>query len=276
MICTPPSAEPATMPYVRPSASYTSTSDAPARALNPPIPSNAADTGAGFAGSVTSMICTPLSIRAATIPYVRPCMLNTSTPFAPFRAPNPPVPSNAADTGAGCAGSVTSIICTPPSWKSATMPYILPCMLNTSTSAAPFRAPKPPEPSNTADTGAGCAGSVTSMICTPPSAMAATTPYVRPFMLNTSTPAAMFKAPKPPEPSNTADTGAGCAGSVTSMICTPPSAKPATMPYIRPSIPNTSTSVAPARALNPSELSNTVDTGAGRAMSVMSMICTTP
>ena len=274
MICTPLSAQAATMPYVLPPTLYTSTSAAPPSAPNPPEPSNAADTGAGSSGYVMSMICTPSSSKAATMPYVFLSMLNTSTSFAPPSASNPPEPSNAADTGAGSSGSVMSMICTPLSAQAATMPYVLPPTLYTSTSAAPPSAPNPPEPSNAADTGAGSSGYVMSMICTPSSSKAATMPYVFLSMLNTSTSFAPPSASNPPEPSNAADTGAGSSGSVMSMICTPLSNQAATMAYVRFSTSYTSTSAVQPRASNPPEPSNTADTWAGRAGSLMSTICT--
>ena len=62
------------MPYVRPPVLNTSTSLAPLMEPNPPEPSNIVDTGAGRVGSVTSIICTPLSEKAATMPYTRPSM----------------------------------------------------------------------------------------------------------------------------------------------------------------------------------------------------------
>ena len=112
---------------------------------------------------------------AATTAYVRPSMPNTSTSYAPLRASNPTEPSNAADTGAGRAGSVMSTTRTPWSATTAMAAYVRPSMPNTSTSYAPPKAFDPSEPPNAADTGAGRAGSVTLIICTPWSASAATT-----------------------------------------------------------------------------------------------------
>ena len=197
------------MPYVRPCVLNTSTSYASVNGLDHSESSNTTDTGTGLAGSVMSMTCTPLSPAAATMPYVLPFMLNTSTSSGPARAVNPPASSNTTDTGTGFVGSVTSMICTPSSYPAATAAYVLSSMLNTSASSGLARAVNPPVPSNTADAGAGCAGSVTSMICTPSSDQATTTAYVLSSMLNTSTSRAPSKALNPPVPSNTADTGAG-------------------------------------------------------------------
>ena len=135
---------------------------------------------------------------------------------------------------------------------------------NTSASIAPPKAPKPPEPSDAAKTCAGCAGSVTFMICTMLSSAPAAKAYVRPSMPNISTACA---PPRDAQLCRVAKHGGprgrDARGSVTFMICNPPPSAPATRAYVRPSMPNTSTSCAPAKAPNPAEWLNTAYTGTG-------------
>ena len=59
---------------------------APCGAPRPPESSSVA----GVYGAGMPIICTPSSCHAATIPYVRPSMPNTSASVAPSKAPNPP------------------------------------------------------------------------------------------------------------------------------------------------------------------------------------------
>ena len=207
------------MAYVRSPLPNTAISFAPARASNPPKPSKTAETGAGLAGSVTSIIWTALSFQAATRAYVRPSLPNTTTSFAPARASNPPKPSKTAETGAGLAGSVTSIIWVPSSllFQTVTMAYVRFPFSNTATPVTPLRVANPSEPPKTAETGAGLAGSVTSMIWTASSSKAATMAYVRFPLPNTSTSFAPSKASNPPEPSKTAETGLG--PDITELAC---------------------------------------------------------
>ena len=206
------------MPYVRLSVWNTSASTAPARVLKPPEPSNAADAGAGRSGSVTSMICTPSSYQEAAAAYARPPAPYTATSRAPSRAPNPPEPSDTADMGAGRSGSVTSMICTSSSYGAATTAYARPPASYASTSYAPYPKPNPSNPSDAAYKGAGRSGSVMSIVCTTASPTPTATPYARPAAPYTATPSTLCMAPNPPEPSNTADTGTGRAGSATSII----------------------------------------------------------
>ena len=272
--------EAATTAYVRPSMTNTLASAVPCVVLYVLESPNIADTGTGYAGLVTSIICTALSYQAAvTMAYVRPSAPKTSTSLAPYRAVKPPSPSNTADTGAGFAGSVTSIICTPPSSMAATMPYVRPPISYTSMSAAPPKAVNPPSPSNTADTGAGFAGSVTSIICTKsPSQATVIVAYTRSPIRNTPTSYAQAMEPSLPEASTMVDMGTGRAGSVMSIICTRPSPSPVartvTTAYVRPSAPNTSTSSTFFRAPDLHEPSNTEDMGTGLSGSVMSIILT--
>ena len=69
----------------------------------------------GAAGSVTSMICIPSLVLEVTMAYVRPSIPNTSMSSGPDSAVKPSVSSKTAETGMGAAGSVTSMIWTPPS-----------------------------------------------------------------------------------------------------------------------------------------------------------------
>ena len=101
------------MAYVRFPLSKAATFVAPLRAPNSFKPSWAAETGAGRAGSVTSMICTPSSLSPVTMAYVRSPLPKTATSCAPPKVVNPPTPSWAAETGTGRAGSVTSMIWKP-------------------------------------------------------------------------------------------------------------------------------------------------------------------
>ena len=86
---TQPSYGAATMPYVWPPVSYTSAFML-VRVSNPPGPSNMVDTKVGRAGSVTSSIYTQSAYEAATAPYMRPPILNTSTSAASYPDLNPP------------------------------------------------------------------------------------------------------------------------------------------------------------------------------------------
>ena len=96
--------------------------------------------------------------------------------------------------------------------------------------------------------------------------------YVRSPLPNTSTSLGERKASCLPEAVETTETGLGRAGSVTSRILMPELPRVATIAYVRPPLPNTSTSSATRKVANPPAPPKTADTGAGRAGSVMSMI----
>ena len=206
--------------------------------------------------------------------YVRSPLSNTSTSLGPRKASNPSRAIETAEAWAGRAGSVTSMIWIPELPGVATMAYVRSPTPNTSTSSARRKVANPPEPSKTAETGTGRVGSVMSMIWTTSSSLfeTVTMAYVRSPLSNTSTSSAPYRAVNPPEPSVTVETGTGRAGLVTSMIWTASSSPEATtMAYVRSPIPNTSTSAAPFKAVNPSE--SKIDE-TGLAGSVTSMICT--
>ena len=97
------------MAYVRFPFSNTATPVTPLRVANPSEPPKTAETGLGRAGSVTSMIWTASSSKAATMAYVRFPLPNTSTSFAPSKASNPPEPSKTTETGLG--PDITGLAC---------------------------------------------------------------------------------------------------------------------------------------------------------------------
>ena len=135
-----------TIAYVLPPRSNMWTPIAPSSIENllrlAPGSSAIEDAARGAAGSVTSIICTPSSSRAATTAYVLPPMLAIPTPAAPSSSSNVPdapsaSPSRTAATARGEVGSVRLIICTPSSSRAATTAYVLPPDSNVSTAAAP-------------------------------------------------------------------------------------------------------------------------------------------
>ena len=73
----------ATIAYVLASIVNISTAYAPLSSSNPSRPSVACCIGLGEAGLLISIICTPLSIDAATMAYVLAPIVNVSTSLAP-------------------------------------------------------------------------------------------------------------------------------------------------------------------------------------------------
>ena len=147
----PLSASADTIAYVRPPCPNMWTPIAPPSIENllrlAPSSSTIEDRARGSAGSVTLIICTPSSSRAATTAYVPPSMLAIPTPAAPSSSSNVPdaasvPPSRAAATARGDVGSVRLIICTPSSSRAATTAYVPPPspVSNVSTAAAPSSA----------------------------------------------------------------------------------------------------------------------------------------
>ena len=125
----PSSSQEDTSAYVRPPCSKTSTPVAPPSIENflrlLPGSSDTDAVARGLAGSVTSMICTPLSCCAATTAYERPPTCAIATPVAPSSSSNVPAapsapPSLASATTRGRVGSVTLTICTASASLAAT------------------------------------------------------------------------------------------------------------------------------------------------------------
>ena len=130
----------------------------------PDAPSDRDATGAGEAGFVMLTIWTPLSYDDATTAYVDAPISATATPEAPASSSKPDAPSEADETAAGRAGSVTLMIWTPLSYDDATTAYVDAPISATATPEAPASSSKPDAPSTADETRDGAAGSVTLAI----------------------------------------------------------------------------------------------------------------
>ena len=113
---------------------------------NEPL-STSESTATMFAGSLTSIICTPLSDMLVTMAYVLVSIVNTSTSPGAFIMLKPLLPSVSASNATMFAGSLTSIICTLFSTTAVTIAYVLAPIVNVSTAFAPFSAVNPFSPS---------------------------------------------------------------------------------------------------------------------------------
>ena len=105
IICTPSSNTVVTTAYVLPDISVMATPCAPPSWVKPSVSSVIAATGTGAAGSVMSIICTPLSLSVVTTAYVLPDISAMATSAAPPRCVKPSVSSVIAATGTGAASA---------------------------------------------------------------------------------------------------------------------------------------------------------------------------
>ena len=91
--------------------------------------------------------------------------------------------------------------CTPSSVQLATMAYVLAPMTNVATPRGPSSSSKPSTPSVALPTATGADGSLTSMSCTPSSALPKTMAYVLVPMTNVATLTAPSSSSNPSPPS---------------------------------------------------------------------------
>ena len=167
IIWTPSSALLATIAYVLEPITNVETAYGWLSSSNPFTPSVSASFATMAAGSLMSIIWTPLSPRLKTMAYVLEPITNVSTSVGRLSTSNPFTPSVSESFATMFSGSLMSIIWTPLPLKPATMAYVLEPITNVSTPVAPLSSSNPFTPSVSESFATMFVGSLMSIIWTP-------------------------------------------------------------------------------------------------------------
>ena len=248
VICTPWSMVPPARAYVLPDIATVSRWVTPSSGPYMLWENLTLATAVGEEGVLMSVICTADLVSLVVRAYVLPDMVAVSTEIRPSRIKLSTL-CRATAVRAGLEGSVTLIIDSASSLRLGTKAYVSPDIATVLTERGSCRASYT-LPSVRAAAGAGLAGEVMLIICTPSSSLLATRAYVSPDIVAAVTKVGPSSSENPPVPLNMTATGEGLAGEVTLIICTASSDSPATRAYVLPDIVTISMASAPPSPSN--------------------------